>query len=291
VSLRTRGRRRPEFDRLDTRTLPAGGVRAAFAQGVLAVAGDDRPNAIVVDVLPSSPTGQPLRGVIVVEGVAAFPLAAVQQVVVAGFGGNDAILIRDAGSTLPVQVFGGNGDDRIRTANSRDWIDGGPGRDQINGVWDNPAPVKSTSLPPAPTPSPALDPQTSMVVEIISLTNRARTAAGLAPLTVNPKLVQAAQIHVGDMARLDRMLHDLPGAVLPTLQERARFVGYNYSWMGENIAYNFVDGYAVMIGWMDSWGHRENILNPNFTEIGVAVASNSRGQLYFCQVFGQQQSG
>jgi uncharacterized protein YkwD len=122
---------------------------------------------------------------------------------------------------------------------------------------------------------------------IVALVNQQRVLNGLAPLVVNTKLVTMAEIHSQDMARLDQMEHDLPGAALPTLEDRAAYVGYSYSWLGENIAAGYPDAASVMAGWMASPGHRANILSPNFTEIGVAIAYDSAGQPYYTQVFGQ----
>src|SRR5512135_1705084 len=70
----------------------------------------------------------------------------------------------------------------------------------------------------------------------------------------------------------DQMSHTLPGATEPTLQDRVQAAGYNGSYLGENIAFNYPDANAVMVGWRNSPDHRANILNPNFTQIGVAIA-------------------
>jgi uncharacterized protein YkwD len=64
-------------------------------------------------------------------------------------------------------------------------------------------------------------------------------------------------------------------------------VGYTYATIGENIAYNYPGAPEVVTGWMNSAGHKANILNPGFTEIGIAIAANSEGELYYCQVFGK----
>lgn len=122
---------------------------------------------------------------------------------------------------------------------------------------------------------------------MVDLVNQQRTLNGLAPLEVNAKLVEAAQIHARDMAQFDVMEHDLPQATLPTLVSRASFVGYNYAWIGENIAFNYSDAAAVVDAWMNSPGHRANILSVNFTEVGAGVAWDSRGLPYYCMVFGE----
>ena len=81
---------------------------------------------------------------------------------------------------------------------------------------------------------------------IVDLTNQERQSAGLPTLAVNAQLVQAAQIHATNMARLDRLEHILPGTSLPTPEDRLSYVGYSYSSWGENIAYNYRDASAVV---------------------------------------------
>ncbi len=236
-----------------------------------------------------------------------------------GGAGNDTI----AGGTGNDTIQGGDGNDVIAGGAGVDVIDGGAGFDTINGVSElppappAPVPIPQQSPPPppppviptpAPTPTPPVvispPPATPPVVvtpppiqstqaivnRIIELTNLSRQNAGVAPLTVNAKLTQAAQIQADAMAGLDTMSHNLPGATYPGLADRANAVGYGYIWLGENIAFNYKDGDSVMSSWMFSSGHRENILEPNFHEIGVAVAYNSKGEPYICQVFGWPKS-
>lgn len=123
--------------------------------------------------------------------------------------------------------------------------------------------------------------------DIFNLVNQERTSRGLSALSLNNKLIGAAQHHAGNMASMNRMAHDLPGADLPTLADRLRYYDYSYSWAGENIAYGFADAQDVMVAWMNSSGHRANILNPNFTEIGIGVRYASNGTPYYCQDFGR----
>ncbi|MEO6809744.1 MAG: CAP domain-containing protein, partial [Isosphaeraceae bacterium] len=190
--------------------------------------------------------------------------------------------------------------DLLITNDAKAQLIGGAGSNFVNGVWDRPpvaSPVMVASAPvpvaPAPVPvAPPLAPAPSssglspIEQQIVDQTNQARVQNGLAPLRVNMQLVQAAKIHAADMASMGLMEHDLPGAALPTLVDRARYVGYNYGWLGENIAYNYPDAYQVTTAWLASPGHRANILNTNFTEIGLGVAYNSRGEAYYCQTFG-----
>lgn len=159
------------------------------------------------------------------------------------------------------------------------------------------APVSTTPVatPPVSAPPVTNPPVTVPAVpgvltaieqQIVSLTNQDRAASGLPALIVSTKLVDMAEIHSRDMAQLQDMEHTLPGATLATLANRASYVGYQASWLGENIALGYPDATSVMEGWMNSPPHEANILNPNFTEIGVAVAYDSAGEPYYTQVFG-----
>lgn len=117
---------------------------------------------------------------------------------------------------------------------------------------------------------------------IIRLTNQERQKHGLRPLRENYTLNAAAYNHAYNMARKNRMEHVLDGH---NAGDRITAVGYTWQSYGENIAWNYLSAAAVVQGWMNSPGHRKNILNPNVTEIGVWVAKNSRGEPYYCQVF------
>jgi uncharacterized protein YkwD len=125
------------------------------------------------------------------------------------------------------------------------------------------------------------------VQEIIDRVNAERAAAGLGILRINPLLTEAARLHASAMASLNRMAHELPGSPNPTMIDRAQAVGYRYAWLGENIAYNYADAANVMLAWINSPGHRANIMFDQFTEIGVALVRNADGEPYYCQVFGR----
>ena len=119
----------------------------------------------------------------------------------------------------------------------------------------------------APDAQPAPS-ATSFVDEVILLTNQERTAQGLPPLKANPALGLAAQVHADAMAVGDFFDHVDPntgadGGV------RATAAGYNWGAFGENIAAGATSPQAVVQGWMESPGHRANLLSPDFREIGV----------------------
>ena len=73
-----------------------------------------------------------------------------------------------------------------------------------------------------------------------------------------------------------------------------RDAGYKFSTAGENIAYSEGKGFElaeIMKGWMDSEGHRKNILHKNYVEIGLGIGTNEKGETYYTQVFATPRGG
>jgi len=118
---------------------------------------------------------------------------------------------------------------------------------------------------------------------VLSWTNAQRKAAGLIELVANEKLTLAARAHAANMAGYSKLDHNLGGSV----GDRVRAAGYGFSAAGENIAWNSATPGDTVKMWMNSSGHRANIMNGNFSEIGIAVASNGRGEPYWAQIFGR----
>src|SRR6185295_2218657 len=83
------------------------------------------------------------------------------------------------------------------------------------------------------------------------------------------------------------MQHTLIGSPQPTMQTRAATIGYEWRALGENIAYGYSDAASVVNAWMNSAGHRANILNPMYTEMGAGVVRTDTGLPYYTQSFGQ----
>jgi uncharacterized protein YkwD len=137
--------------------------------------------------------------------------------------------------------------------------------------------------PPTPKPGPPPvnpDPPVHGVVAMFDLHNAARAAAGLPPLASDGRLAQAAAIQVRQMAAANRMAHDLPGAAHPTLLSRIRAAGYECSRAGENIAAGFPTPEPLSYAWLNSPGHRANILGQ-YAHVGLA-----REGPWWCAVFG-----
>jgi uncharacterized protein YkwD len=153
-----------------------------------------------------------------------------------------------------------------------------------------PAPTGSTQAPPAPRPtSPgtaAPAPGGGVTAQVVTLTNAERAKAGCGPLTVNGTLTAVAQAHSADMAAHNYFDHNSQDGRSPF--DRMTAAGYRYSTAAENIAAGQRTPQDVMTGWMNSPGHRANILNCALKEIGVGYATSSSSQygVYWTQNFG-----
>ncbi|WP_406065232.1 CAP domain-containing protein [Streptomyces sp. NBC_01077] len=126
------------------------------------------------------------------------------------------------------------------------------------------------------------DGQSSAADQVVALVNAERSKAGCGPLTANATLTRAAQGHSDDMAARDFFDHTNPDGASPG--DRVTAAGYPWSTYGENIAMGQSTPEQVMESWMNSPGHRANILNCSFKEIGIGI--HSEGGPYWTQVFG-----
>ncbi|MER7578641.1 CAP domain-containing protein [Kitasatospora sp. NPDC097691] len=117
---------------------------------------------------------------------------------------------------------------------------------------------------------------------VVDLVNAERAKAGCGPVTADPKLATAAQSHSDDMANRNYFDHASPEGY--HADHRIEATGYRWSTWGENIARGQKDPAAVMDAWMNSPGHRANILNCAFKQLGVGVRTGSGGP-WWTQVF------
>lgn len=128
--------------------------------------------------------------------------------------------------------------------------------------------------------------------ELMTLTNQARHDHGLPPLTFSYQLGQAAQSYAEDLATQNFFSHT--GKDGSTFGSRIGATGYRYSAAGENLAAGHTDALSVFQGWMNSEGHRANILNERFTEVGFGLFDSTGSSdfgLYWVQSFGKPQGG
>jgi uncharacterized protein YkwD len=142
----------------------------------------------------------------------------------------------------------------------------------------------TTTTPPPPpvvTTTTTSTPPASQTQQVFALVNQARTQAGCKALADDPRLDTAAQQHSDDMADRDYFSHTTPEGV--TFDKRETAAGYP-SPGGENIAAGQSSAQQVMTAWMNSSGHRANILNCSFVAIGIGL--NTHGW-YWTQDFGR----
>jgi len=119
--------------------------------------------------------------------------------------------------------------------------------------------------------------------EVTRLVNVERSKRGLSELAFNSQLSNVATLKSQDMINKNYFSHTSPTYGSPF--DMMKQFNISYKAAGENIAMGQKTPADVVNAWMNSQGHRENILNPNFTDIGVGIAKSSNGTLYWTQMF------
>lgn len=123
---------------------------------------------------------------------------------------------------------------------------------------------------------------------LITLTNEARTRHGIPPLTRNIRLEQAAYLKAHDMETRQYFAHYAPDGTAPW--HWFDVTGYRFIYAGENLGLNFKSSVDVEKAWLASKKHKENILNTNYDDIGVAVIQGNTDTvptLFIVQLFGK----
>lgn len=275
------------LERLDDRSLPS----IHFNHGTLTIFGTGGNDLIQVTY----------SGHQIVVGGQSFDASQVQMIVVDAGDGDDTVTI-DPQITATTWLFGRLGNDRLvgggglnhlYGGHGNDVLIGGPGRNVLvggsgtNSIQAQPDDTVTNGQPDVgQAPSP-------MSQQILDLVNQQRLAAGLAPLQWSVQLAFGADVHSRNMASMATvvgpsaaMAHLLLGVNAPTLGSRADLAGYDYRALGENVAYGYASAAAVVDAWMNSPGHRANILSTSFTQVGIAVAYSAHGLPYYTQFFG-----
>lgn len=149
------------------------------------------------------------------------------------------------------------------------------------------APSSFTPLPPTNAPiSPNERPNQATFIDLMAALNAARQSAGASPLTLNPKLNGAAQVQALYNSQIGRLSHE--GANGNQVQYRVEVQGYNWYAVGENLLSRWdIDGYEVYEQWKASPKHNVNMMNPVYTEIGLAYMITSNGHVYYAMVLGK----
>lgn len=109
---------------------------------------------------------------------------------------------------------------------------------------------------------------------ILNLHNQERTNRSVSVLVLDPSLAKYAQAHAEWMAKNNNMQHQSLGKIMQ-----------GWRTAGENIAMGQQSEKEVVKDWMNSSGHRANILNRNYTHVGFGVDQSTNGSLYWCAVF------
>ncbi len=146
-----------------------------------------------------------------------------------------------------------------------------------------PTPARTTTAAGAGSGSAS----SSAEAEVLRLVNVERAKkSGCKPVTSDSTLVKVARAHSRDMAEKGYFSHDGKDGRDPF--ERMRDAGYRYSWAAENIAAGQGSAASVMKSWMNSSGHKANILNCKLTELGVGMwkDADSTYGIYWTQDFG-----
>lgn len=131
------------------------------------------------------------------------------------------------------------------------------------------------------TSEPDAEENLSFAKQVVNLVNEERTKAGLSTLVLDETLASAAMVRATEIET--SFSHTRPdGRNFSTVLND---MGITYRRSGENIAWGQQSPKAVMEGWMNSEGHRANILNPDFTKIGVGYRKNAAGRTYWTQLF------
>ena len=126
--------------------------------------------------------------------------------------------------------------------------------------------------------------------QLLTLSNQARAENGVGPLEPDERLAQAARHHAEEMARLGYFSHTSPTAENATVSRRVARSGSFIGTLGENLALvgETDTAQVTTTGWLESPGHRANLLNPTFTHVGFGTARYPDGRVAVAQVLGYQ---
>ena len=130
--------------------------------------------------------------------------------------------------------------------------------------------------------SPAKASAVSLASAAVCLVNQERTSRGLRPLRVNQRLSKAARRHAEDMVARDYFAHDTQGGgnFVDRIEQAGYVAPHSFPSLGEDLAAGSGDlgsARAIVKSWMESPGHRANILNRKFRELGIGVALGMPG--------------
>ena len=140
------------------------------------------------------------------------------------------------------------------------------------------APTVAPTAKPTTAPTTAPIDATAVQKEVLALVNEQRAAAGVAALVLDTKLSEVATAKAQDMYDNNYFSHTSPTYGSPF--DMLKTFGVSYRTAGENIAYGQQSAQQVMTDWMNSSGHRANILNASYTKLGVGYVNGKWVQLF-----------
>ncbi len=202
-------------------------------------------------------------------------LLAITTLTVLGMGGQSLTASAAPGNNFHV-ISGGNGNHIIIGYGSdcNQSI-----QDILNNLKDCFPNVSLPEIEQPETESPS--DEHAYIKEVVDLVNAERAKEGLAPLAIDAKVQAAAQVRAKECEQL--FSHTRPNGTSFATALKEQNVSYKSA--GENIAWGQKTPKEVVNAWMNSPGHRANIMNAGFTTIGVGYYENARGTDYWCQLF------
>jgi|GEM_PF-730233 len=183
---------------------------------------------------------------------------------------NNGGLNGDNGTTeTPDNNGGSNGDNgTTETPDNNAGSNGNNGSTTPDNNQNDNGSVNVSGLPTLPT-NYSTTIQSSAEQKILELMNEKRVAAGLKPLTMDNTLLDVARYKSNHMIQYNYFSHTNPDGTNWT--NWLKTLGYKYTATAENIAYNSYDPVELFNQWWNSSGHRQNMMNPNYTKVGIGV--------------------
>ncbi|WP_107814520.1 CAP domain-containing protein [Celeribacter persicus] len=129
------------------------------------------------------------------------------------------------------------------------------------------------AITPVTTAATATPGAMEQEAQIIALINAERARQGRSPLSYNAALTTAAQWHTGDLAARNGLSHT--GRNGSTVGDRVRAAGYSYCYVSENLSVGYPSAQQAVQGWMQSKGHRANLLNGEVQDVGIGIGPNN----------------
>ncbi len=157
-----------------------------------------------------------------------------------------------------------------------------PVNPNVPSIGDRPV-EESKPVVPAEPSAPVVSGLSQIEAEVLRLVNIERQKGGLAPLIADGLLTSVAQKKSEDMARNNYFSHTSPTYGSPFAMMKT--FGVKYSTAAENIARGQLTAQSVMNGWMNSSGHKANIMNPSFKKIGIGMVESNDGRKCWTQMF------